>query len=33
MGNIAGVAVAISVGGPGAVFWMWISAVIVKYLD
>ena len=28
MGNIAGVAVAISVGGPGAVFWMWVSAVI-----
>ncbi|MEM1002005.1 MAG: alanine/glycine:cation symporter family protein [Bacteroidota bacterium] len=28
MGNIAGVAVAIAVGGPGAVFWMWISAVI-----
>lgn len=28
MGNIAGVAVAISIGGPGAVFWMWISAVI-----
>jgi len=28
MGNIAGVAVAISVGGPGAIFWMWISAVI-----
>ncbi len=28
MGNIAGVAVAISVGGPGAVFWMWISAII-----
>jgi AGCS family alanine or glycine:cation symporter len=25
-GNIAGVATAISVGGPGAVFWMWISA-------
>ena len=24
LGNIAGVAVAISVGGPGAVFWMWI---------
>ena len=23
MGNIAGVAVAIHVGGPGAVFWMW----------
>lgn len=28
MGNIAGVAVAIAVGGPGAVFWMWISAFI-----
>ncbi|MEP5254910.1 MAG: alanine/glycine:cation symporter family protein [Winogradskyella arenosi] len=28
MGNIAGVAVAISIGGPGAVFWMWLSAII-----
>lgn len=28
MGNIAGVAVAISVGGPGAVFWMWVSAIV-----
>jgi len=28
MGNIAGVAVAISIGGPGAVFWMWVSGVI-----
>ncbi|MEP3838530.1 MAG: alanine/glycine:cation symporter family protein [Algibacter sp.] len=28
MGNIAGVAVAISVGGPGAMFWMWVSAVV-----
>jgi len=28
MGNIAGVAVAISIGGPGAIFWMWISALI-----
>ena len=28
MGNIAGVALAISIGGPGAMFWMWISAVI-----
>ncbi|WP_418603339.1 alanine/glycine:cation symporter family protein [Hwangdonia sp.] len=28
MGNIAGVAVAISIGGPGAVFWMWVSAVV-----
>ena len=26
-GNIAGVATAITFGGPGAVFWMWISAV------
>lgn len=28
MGNIAGVAVAIHIGGPGAMFWMWISAII-----
>lgn len=28
MGNIAGVAVAISIGGPGAVFWMWVSAIV-----
>lgn len=28
MGNVSGVAVAIAVGGPGAVFWMWVSAVI-----
>ncbi len=28
MGNIAGVAVAISLGGPGAIFWMWISGLI-----
>ncbi|MBP2831611.1 alanine:cation symporter family protein [Aquimarina sp. U1-2] len=28
MGNISGVAVAIVAGGPGAVFWMWISALI-----
>lgn len=28
MGNIAGVAVAIALGGPGAVFWMWMSAII-----
>lgn len=27
-GNVAGVAVAISVGGPGAVFWMWIIAIL-----
>ncbi len=28
MGNIAGVAVAISIGGPGAVFWMWVSGIV-----
>ncbi len=28
MGNIAGVAIAITTGGPGAIFWMWISAVV-----
>ena len=28
MGNIAGVAVAISIGGPGAIFWMWVSAIV-----
>ncbi len=27
-GNIAGVALAIAVGGPGAVFWMWITALV-----
>lgn len=28
MGNIAGVAIAISVGGPGVIFWMWLSALV-----
>ncbi len=28
MGNIAGVAVAISQGGPGAIFWMWVAGLI-----
>lgn len=28
MGNIAGVAVAIHVGGPGAIFWMWLTALL-----
>lgn len=28
MGNIAGVAIAIMMGGPGAIFWMWVSALI-----
>ncbi len=35
-GNIAGVAVAISFGGPGALFWMWVIALmacIVKYAE
>jgi AGCS family alanine or glycine:cation symporter len=28
LGNIAGVSVAISVGGPGAVFWLWVAGFI-----
>ncbi|MBQ9892498.1 MAG: alanine:cation symporter family protein [Bacteroidales bacterium] len=28
MGNIAGVAIALVVGGPGAIFWMWVSALV-----
>lgn len=28
LGNIAGVALAISMGGPGAVFWMWVTALL-----
>lgn len=35
-GNIAGVAGAISIGGPGAVFWMWIAALLgmgIKYAE
>jgi len=28
MGNISGVAIAIHMGGPGALFWMWISAIV-----
>lgn len=27
-GNVAGVAIAVAVGGPGAVFWMWMIAII-----
>lgn len=27
-GNIAGVAIALVVGGPGAIFWMWVSALL-----
>jgi len=36
IGNIAGVAIAIHYGGPGAVFWMWITAALgmaVKYSE
>ena len=35
-GNIAGVSTAICVGGPGAVFWMWVAAffgMMVKYAE
>ena len=28
VGNIAGIAIAVVVGGPGAVFWMWVIAII-----
>lgn len=27
-GNIAGVGIALAVGGPGAIFWMWVTAII-----
>ncbi len=36
LGNIAGVAVAISIGGPGAVFWMWVVGVFgmaLKFME
>ncbi len=36
VGNIAGVATAITAGGAGAVFWMWVSAILamgVKYAE
>jgi AGCS family alanine or glycine:cation symporter len=28
LGNVAGVAIAISLGGPGALFWMWVVGVV-----
>ena len=28
LGNISGVAIAIQMGGPGALFWMWLSAIV-----
>lgn len=36
IGNIAGVATAFTVGGPGALFWMWVTALIgmaIKYAE
>jgi alanine or glycine:cation symporter, AGCS family len=36
IGNIAGVALAIHFGGPGALFWMWVTAVLgmaIKYTE
>ena len=36
MGNIAGVATAVTIGGPGAIFWMWITALFgmaTKYAE
>src|SRR5687767_15185560 len=36
VGNIAGVATAIAIGGPGALFWLWISGVLgmcTKYAE
>ncbi len=35
-GNIAGVATAVTLGGPGAVFWMWVTALVgmaTKYAE
>lgn len=35
-GNIAGVATAITMGGPGAIFWMWLTAIVgmaTKYVS
>ena len=36
LGNIAGVAVAVSLGGPGAIFWMWVIGVFgmaLKFME
>jgi AGCS family alanine or glycine:cation symporter len=36
LGNIAGVAVAVAVGGPGAIFWMWVIGVLgmtLKFME
>ena len=28
VGNIAGIGLAVTIGGPGAIFWMWVSAFL-----
>lgn len=36
LGNIAGVAIAVSLGGPGAVFWMWVAGLFgmaLKFME
>src|ERR671914_622137 len=36
VGNIAGVATAIAIGGPGALFWLWVSGILgmcTKYAE
>ncbi|MCP4001375.1 MAG: sodium:alanine symporter family protein, partial [Gammaproteobacteria bacterium] len=36
VGNIAGVAIALHAGGPGAIFWMWVAALfgmVTKYAE
>lgn len=32
-GNLAGVATAMAMGGPGAIFWMWLAAFLVWQLS
>ncbi|MDR3224239.1 MAG: amino acid carrier protein [Holosporales bacterium] len=35
-GNIVGIAVAVSIGGPGAIFWLWVSSIFsfaIKYAE
>ena len=35
-GNLAGVAGAIAIGGPGAIFWMWVSGIlgmVIKFAE
>ena len=28
MGNLSGVAIAVTLGGPGAIFWMWVAGIV-----